>query len=213
MKAERERQRQYYVPVARLSAKKRKERNFQNKLRNQKSQAKKANLLQGLRVREQSDEEPISESGYASLPSSSRESEQLVVTLPAVRFAARSNGAKRARARALAKAHKSIRKLQDQNQRLERLQKKIQLQERKSDVSLLTPKRRTDMELRRLGLTRKSRGEVRRKLLMTNVLLSEMKESREKNTLKKRTILHRIVAGKVAQKYRCMKGMSGDWFF
>ena len=195
MKAERERQRQYYVPVARLSAKKRKERNFQNKLRNQKSQAKKANLLQGLRVREQSDEEPVSESGYASLPSSSRESEQLVVTLPAVKFAARSNGAKRARARALAKAHKSIRKLQDQNQRLERvlktkskqlerLQKKIQLQERKSDVSLLTPKRRTDMELRRLGLTRKSRGEVRRKLLMTNVLLSEMKESREKKKKK-----------------------------
>lgn len=51
-------------------------------------------------------------------PSSS--SNRLIVRLPGIRHAARANGPKKARARALARAHKSISLLQKQKTDLEK---------------------------------------------------------------------------------------------
>ncbi|XP_041349280.1 uncharacterized protein LOC121368607 [Gigantopelta aegis] len=55
-------------------------------------------------------------------------------------------------------------------------------------------------------LTNEQASSVRKELLFSNVVLHELKESRMKSGNK--TILHRVAAGKILKKYRCIKMMS-----
>lgn len=125
-KAERERVRKYYIPAAELSNKKRKERNDVMKVRNRRCRERRKNLLERLQVRESADDIP-SESGYGSQSESStvpvaERRERLIVSLPAISVAARAKGSKKARTRALARAHKSISSLEKQKSELEHYQ-------------------------------------------------------------------------------------------
>lgn len=219
LKAERERVRQYYVPASLLSKKKRAERNQKNKLRNQLCRACKNVRLNALRVRETSDDEP-SDSGYSSIAENpGNSSTPLIVKLPAMGSATRANGAKKARIRALAKAHKSISKLQQKKKELERklkakskqierINKRLKLTEQRSKQLNLTPNRQTQLEVTNLGLSPTSKKKISKKLLLTNVLLVEVRRTKDKSTCTKQAILHRIVSGKIAQKYRCLTGIS-----
>lgn len=130
--------------------------------------ARKSARLNALRVRETSDDEP-SDSGYSSIAENPGNSNTpLIVKLPAMGSAARANGAKKTRVRALAKAHKSIsklqrkkveleRKLKTKSKQIERINKRLKLTEQRSKQLNLTPKRQTQLEVTNLGLSPSSK--------------------------------------------------------
>ncbi|XP_060579551.1 uncharacterized protein LOC132736439 [Ruditapes philippinarum] len=147
-KTERERVKKYYIPSAELSNKKRKQRNEKMKAANKRFRTRRQELLDRLRIYELS-RTSNDESGYASIGSEAANStesdterepvtgdrERLIVSLPAIRMKSRANGAKKARSRALARAHRSIatlkkqkidleRKLKTKAKQLERIRKK-----------------------------------------------------------------------------------------
>ena len=49
---------------------------------------------------------------------------------------------------------------------------------------------------------------LRRKLLTANAVMSELNESRTIMSQKKRTILHRLISGRIVKKYRCVSAVS-----
>ncbi|XP_053373914.1 luc7-like protein 3 [Mercenaria mercenaria] len=227
MQKERERVRKYYIPAKELSNKKRKERNEKMKIKNRRSRARARERLERLRVRESIDDGP-SDSGYGSgYPSTSRQSEPMIVRLPAINVLSRAKGGKRKQARALARAHKSInvlerkkneleRKLKTKSKQLERLRKKFETRSKSLDTpsqienQATTPRSKTSHEVEQLNLTPRRKKTVAKKLLLTNVLLAEVKKTKETSSRKKRSILHNIVAGRISRKYKCMKAISAE---
>ncbi|XP_060565544.1 uncharacterized protein LOC132724624 [Ruditapes philippinarum] len=228
MKKERERVRNYYVPASELSNKKRKERNEKMKIKNRRARAKAKELLERLQIRESSDDGP-SDSGYGSVnePGPSL-NEPMIVSLPAIRVAARANGAKKKKARALARAYHSIRvlqkkkidlerKLKTKSKQVERMKKKIILKNKipktpecTQKAVATTPRSKTKHEIEQLQLTPKRKRFVAKKLLLTNVLLAEIKKTKESSSKKKRRVIHNVVAGKITKKYRCMRIVSEE---
>ena len=66
----------------------------------------------------------------------------------------------------------------------------------------------TEEDLRGLNLTPKKKRKVKRKLMLGNALLSELRKSREVSSRKARRPLHSIIAGKVTKKYRLISALS-----
>ena len=62
--------------------------------------------------------------------------------------------------------------------------------------------------MRGLNLTPKKKRNVKRKLMLGNALLSELRKSREVSSRKARRPLHSIIAGKVTKKYRLISALS-----
>ena len=62
--------------------------------------------------------------------------------------------------------------------------------------------------MRGLNLTPKKKRTVKRKLMLGNALLSELRKSREVSSRKARRPLHSIIAGKVTKKYRLISALS-----
>lgn len=219
LQKERSRINKYYIPADKLTRKERSQRNQKNKIRNRKSRDRKKQIMRALIRRESDNEIETQESGYSSLNEASGSSNRLIVQLPSVRAAARANGGKKARARALARAHKSIsllqkqkanleKKLNTKRKQIERISRRMKRPLRELNKSEMSPSRITENEVNQLSLTPRRKKSVYRKLLMTNVLVSEIRKSKTSSSTKKRNILHRIVAGKTAQKYRCVNSIS-----
>lgn len=218
---ERIRIRQNYIPAAQLSNKKRTERNRKNKLRNMLCRQRKRDQLQQM-VNQESENDCTSGYGSAVLEdASSNEAvarrQPLIVKLPAVTNRAKANGPRRARVRALARAHKTIKELKDEQvklqkklaskrQQIARLTKKIKTAQ--STCNMDSPLQRTEKDVAELHLTPRRQQIAKRKLMFANVLLSEIRSAKNKTSLKKRQVLHRLVVGKIARKYKCVNSLS-----
>ena len=218
---ERERVRRNYVPSALLSDKERRNRNEQNKLRNRLCRERQKERLRGLAMHETSEDET---SGYASYrmeaseeSGSSSTAQRLIVNLPAVKKATKRQGAKKARARALARAHKAIKELKEdqlklqkrlksKTKQIERLSKKVKQSKNKPD--LCTPERKAEEDMSTMNLTPPSRDKVKKKLLTSHVIMSEIAAAKKDSSKKRSTMLHKVVSGKVAKKYRCLTAIS-----
>jgi len=73
-----------------------------------------------------------------------------------------------------------------------------------------TPNSKTKTEVDRLDLTPKRKQRMAKKLLLTNVLLAEIKKTMESSSRRKRNVIHNKIAGKIAKKYKCMKIISTE---
>lgn len=210
----------YYEAADTLSMSKKKKRNALNKKRNQESRSKKKLCLQALTMSDTSDVvDKSSGDQSANVPDTSDvgNPQRLIVKLNSVQLATKANGPRKARARALARANKNVKALQEQtvslkrklntrNKQIERLHKKIKTSrtEAVADNKSLTPRRRTDQEVESLNLTPVRKERVRRKLLTSNVLLHEISNTKQSSTQKQRSVIHKVIAGKIVRKYRCV---------
>lgn len=214
---ERDRMRASYVSSSQLSEKKRKERNQKNKIRNRLCRQRMRERLNLQHAHEDTENECTS--GYSSTIVSPEDSskERLIVRLPCLPMTFKSNGPKKARARALARAHRTIKGLREEQLKLqkrlackrkqiERLTKKMKATQKSTD----SPGHKTECELSKLQLSPSKRRIVKRKLLFANVLLNEFKLAKESTSTKRRKILHKLIAGKVARKYRCINVISQE---
>ncbi|XP_060564531.1 uncharacterized protein LOC132723774 [Ruditapes philippinarum] len=218
LEKERARQRQYYVPAAELTSKKRALRNSKNKLRNRLCRIRKRQL------QEENNNSNVDTSGYESI-NTECDSEQnndqgpsvasrpkLIIKMPNI-----GAGVRKVNARALSRANRTIstlkaevdklkRKIKTKNKKIERISKKAKLTQ--SDSGNLTPNKKTLADLEVLKLTPKRRQIAKRKLLTCNVLMHEIYEAKKASGQKKVNSIHRIISGKVAKKYRCLKSIS-----
>jgi len=205
LEKERVRQKSYYKPAATLSKKKREERNYSNKLRNR---------LSRLRRQNQHNEEVTDEtSGYESNRTELGSPDDPHHELLIIRFPARSSKAKglsKTRERRIAKANKKLRVLTDENVQLK---KKLKVSNRhinrlNSRIGNLkannasTPEKKTESLLHTLNLTPERKSHVRRNILATQVVMSEIKKSKTYISRKKSQSLSCIVSGKIAKRYR-----------
>ncbi|ESO91799.1 hypothetical protein LOTGIDRAFT_163159 [Lottia gigantea] len=62
--------------------------------------------------------------------------------------------------------------------------------------------------MKHASLSQVQQSKVRRHLLVGNVFLEEVRESKQSISYTKRNILHRLAAGKIAKKYRCIRSLS-----
>ncbi|KAK3092943.1 hypothetical protein FSP39_009152 [Pinctada imbricata] len=146
-------------------------------------------------------------SGFESVGSSSDPS-RLIVRLPAV--SAQRNGPRKRLSKALSKAHRQLKSLKTDNANLKRKVKTIQrrFQRMKSKEAPLTPRRKTEKMMRDAGIQRNR--SVRKHLLMSNVLIDEMKKKmKEKKAGNKRTVYGQVV-GNLIKKYRCVSKISKE---
>ena len=66
----------------------------------------------------------------------------------------------------------------------------------------------TEGDLRGLNLTQKKKRKLKRKLMLGNALLSELRKSREVSSRKARRPFHSIIEGKVTKRYRLVSALS-----
>ncbi|WAR07281.1 LOW QUALITY PROTEIN: hypothetical protein MAR_017239 [Mya arenaria] len=210
LEKEKVRQRGYYKPAFTLLERKGVERNSKNKLRNRLS-----------RMRKQQQHDVLSQvnetSGYESgTPQGTQQELQelsrLIVRLPT--YSNKSRGIKTVKARALARSNKKVRQLKElnaslrkklkvRNRKISRISKKLNEVKHNTTVNS-TPKKRTEADLQSLKLTPKSKQAIRRKLLLSNTVMSEIKSAQESTSAKRRQGLYCIVSGRIARKYRCL---------
>lgn len=230
LQKERQRTQCYYKNAAELGKRKLAERNKNAKLRNRLSRLrKKERLMQD----EAQDITQTDSSGYASMEPSTAEPyepepgpstrsttgphfQPLVVKLPEFkRSSNKRSGLKKTNKSALARARKSIsnlenditslrRKLKTRSKQIERLKARVD----KNTDRDITPRKQTDKDMSKLSLTPRRRGIVRRKLLLGNAVLREIRETKNYTTRKSRNVLHSIVSGQVTKKYRLLSEIS-----
>ena len=70
----------------------------------------------------------------------------------------------------------------------------------KTKTDWCTPEHNTEKEITDLNLTPIHRDLVLKKILTANVIISEIAATKHGSALKKRSMLHRVVSGKLAQK-------------
>ena len=134
----------------------------------------------------------------------------------------KANGPMVAKKRALARAQKSVKNLENsvdqlkkkiktKNTQLNRMEKHIEKYklENQTPGSGVTPGKITQMDMDQLNLTPKRSKLVKRKLLFSNVLMERMKNVNTNTTTKKRHVLSRLLGGKkVLKKYRLVSEVS-----
>lgn len=211
LEKERLRQQHNYVPSSQLPKRKRVERNLKNKHRNRLSRVK---------ARANRDVEPIPEetSGYDSMPSETPGPSMLIVKLPIPKKSVHAMGIRKVNARARARASKQIKmmkadmvklrkKLKLKNRKIQRMESKMDRLHSKNVTPKVnaTPSKQTDIDIKKLNLTPRRSKNIRRKLLMSNTVMSEIAQAKLSSTTKKRQNLHRVVSGVIAKKYRCLR--------
>ena len=217
LEKERVRVHKYYVPAASLPASKLKTRNLNNKFINHLSRFRKRQLAYT-----EGSSGYVSSTGEETPGPSTRQTTPLVVKMPGIQSqlgSGQSAGPKKARSRALARAHKSLqllrqdifilkRKLNTKTKQLQRLSCKVRVPPKN-----LTPRTKTHHEVESLALTPSRKSKVKRKLLLANVIMEEVKATKEICPTKKRAVLHRMISGKVVKKYRCIRAISSSLGF
>ena len=231
LKKEAARIKEYYVRADDLPLQKRRKRNHANKLRNRLSRFNK-------QQRQENESPPFSpSSGYGTGTgaggatdddaSESRDTPprgKLIVKLPKIYEhptpscsgykSRKADGPKKAKKRALARAHKQIASLENQN-----IELKKQLAVRNTQMHRLrqkrnatpkpdTPQKITESQLDELQLTPRRRSKARRQLLPGNVMLAQVASNKNKCKTKQRHLMHQIFSGDLVRKYRCVKTVS-----
>lgn len=230
LQKERQRAQSNYVPAASMNKRKLTERNHKAKLRNRLSRLKKKEQQQNIDLLNESDTN-VCTSGYGSMDhglSDRRESDPgpstrstpsatpLIVKLPNYKQTKKGSGLKKTKKRALARARKSIKKMEDEikslkkklktkSKQIERMRTKVN---KKSGEKNLTPRKETDNDISELQLTPRRKEKIRRKLILGNAVLQEINDSKKCTTRKSRSLLHNIVAGRVTRKYRLLSEIS-----
>ncbi|WAR16406.1 hypothetical protein MAR_031000 [Mya arenaria] len=192
LEKEKVRQRGYYKPAFTLSERKRVGRNSKNKLRNRLSR-----MLNET-------------SGYESgTPQGTQQELQEPSRLKSLGY--QHIGYKTVKARALARSNKKVRQLKElyeslrkklkvRNHKISRISKRLNEVKHNTTVNS-TPKKQTEADLQSLKLTPKSKQAIRRKLLLSNTVMSEIKSARESTSAKRRQGLHCIVSSvRIARK-------------
>ncbi|XP_066298277.1 uncharacterized protein [Branchiostoma lanceolatum] len=106
----------------------------------------------------------------------------------------------------LDKTLKAKRKLEKRLERLKMKEMKV--------PTRLTPRSKTDAEIRQAGLTpRRVPSSLRKKILFSNVFTSGLRERYEKKKTEGKRVIRRMVAGKVMKKYRLMNTLSNELGF
>ena len=198
---EKERVMAYYKSAAELPPQKLNARNSEAKFRNRAARLKKKLAK---RTPPPADDQPP---------------QQLIVRLPAVANAAqrtktKAKGIAKTRKRALARAHKKIRSLANEVDILKKnlsAKKKqlLRVQRKKTKAKDNTPRKQVDAQLKSMqGVTPKQKADIRKNLLLGNVLLEEIKATKDNTSRKTRHRLHSTIAGKITKKYRLLSTLS-----
>ena len=198
LKKERERVKKLYIPTCQLTRREQMRRNIKNNI----------NLTRHRLKKKQQSVAVVEEEARP---------ETMVVKLPFSRKAA----GKRRVSKALGKRIKEVNKLRETLKRLKTKHKsamrKIQrLKARSSQSSSQgssqdteeeanTPRSKTRAELR--NINKEDANRIRKQLLLSNVLMAEVKEAKKANK-KKSTILHQTLSGKIVKKYRCLSSLN-----
>lgn len=161
----------------------------------------------GLSDRRESDPGPSTRSTPSATP--------LIVKLPNYKQTKKGSGLKKTKKKALARARKSIKKMEDEikslkkklktkSKQIERMRTKVN---KKSGEKNLTPRKETDNDISEPQLTPRRKGKIR-KLILGNAVLQEINDSKKCTTRKSRSLLYNIVAGRVTRKYRLLSEIS-----
>jgi len=122
-------------------------------------------------------------------PSGSGDRIPLTVKLQFNKNKLKSTEIKKIRARALARAHKSAKVLESQivnlKRKLKARSKQVEILNSTEGSECTTHQRRTNLEIEALRLAPKRKKFVKRKLLMNNIVMTELKETKKACTLKK----------------------------
>lgn len=217
LKKERERRRKNYVPSSQLTRRERIRRNVKlneavKRHRRRKKEAI-AELLQ------QNVPEVESTSGYDSLDTQTADprspdhsSPRLVVQMA---FPNRRNGPRKRVAKALANKSREVSTLK---QELEKLKTKHKTTQRRllrlrrkissSQQGPSTPRSKTEAQINSARLDKHQANTVRKHLLLSNVVMDEVRSAKEQNNPGRAKILHNVVAGAIVRKYRCANLLS-----
>ncbi|KAJ8044972.1 hypothetical protein HOLleu_07881 [Holothuria leucospilota] len=231
LKAESERQKKYYVPVAALTQRQKRERREKVNIRVRKHRAFIKKINEGAKnslerfnedgnsrenpnpdFEEEECDSAISDgSSETAGPSQSQRSPLLVK----FQFKKKVSTRKRT-SRALSKAHRRIQQLQLKLQsaerknktlskRYERAVKKIPVE--KTDEHKTTPRSKTAIQLRDAGLSPRSvPNKIKKQLTFTNVVLDEIREASQQNRkTNEKSVLNQIVSGRVLKNYRLIR--------
>ena len=211
LRRERERVRRNYVPSSELSERDRKRRNENNR-------AKLRKFYQRKREERQNQMSPREQdtSGYESGLNESYERGRLRLRLP---FQSnRRKGALLRWKRELSEATSRIRLLEQERVKLMKRYKSTQrslqrikknsTEKNTSRKQELTPRKQTEQEMQKANLTESQKQNIRKSLLLGNVIVSEIKQTKDKTPKGTIKALHRIVSGKITKKYKCIKLLS-----
>lgn len=210
LKKERERRRKNYVPSCQLSRRDRIRRNTKN---NEILKRHRQRVRERVRAEEAArnidqNQEIMDTSGYESLGTQNDLPGGLIVRMPF-----RRNGPRKRIGRALSKKSRELTKLKTDyvtlqrkyKTTLRRLQRMKQKEIRKEPS---TPKSKTNLQIREVGLHAEQARTIRKHLLMSNALIEEVKMAKELNNPGKSKILRNVIAGRILKKYRCISTLS-----
>lgn len=119
------------------------------------------------------------------------------------------------------RARKKISSLEERIPHLERANKRVSKRyerlvkdasaKRSKNADEMTPKSRTNKQLREAGLNPKRANEsLKRRLVFSNVLVDEIRESAQENkTTAGKQVIRKIICGRIVKKYRLIGAMAG----
>lgn len=209
LEKERKRRKDRYVPSSELLKKElEKRRAALNKAQRKHYQRKKKSVEEAL----QNDNAP------SSNRITRRKSQAVrIVKMP---LPNRSNGVRKRHSTALRKAYRELESLRSQSELLtksnRRLQKRIERIRKKNEsktqetgkdshiaIGNLTPRKKTFLEMRRAGLVGKRFLGIKRKIMMANSLIAEIKTKNKDNMLRK-------LSCELIKRYRCVSLFSEE---
>ena len=219
----------YYVPTSNLS-KPRQTKRIQ-KVREQVKRFRKQK--KGKTLQEEKAQNSFEAAEQLNLRSSCSVNRKQFPLIVDFNFQKGKNMAKKRINRQVASAKRTINKLAEENKRLKKttakLYKRVSRQEGStasdatqenehspssvspfSSPATLTPKRRTDQEIKSYGISSSTCPKpLRRKLLASNILSDEIKQSSQAENKRKRHLIRNVVSGKIAKKYCVTRMITG----
>ena len=195
LKKERERRKRNYVPTEFLSRRDKIRRNAAINLALKRHRKRKLQEKREAEALQQPQPEPM------------------MIKMP---FNQRGKGPRKRISRALGKKTLEVAKLQEQ---LKEVKKKYRTALRKiqrtnlqktqfKKKTPLTPRSKTEEQMRQANLDKEQAKKIRRQILLGNVVMEEVKATKEHNKLGHSKILHNTLAGKIMKKYRCISLLS-----
>ena len=129
-------------------------------------------------------------------------------------FPSKSKGSKKRVSRAYGRKCYELSKVKDEmsllKKRYKTAMRKLQRRQRLQQENPGTPLSKTNAILEEAGISREQAERVKGKLLLSTVVMEEVKKTATDNKRSKRNVLHNILAGRIVKKYRCMTQLSRD---
>ena len=192
LRKERERRKKNYVPTGSLSRRERMRRNAAINVALRRHRKRK--------LQEKTDAE-------------AEEKPKLVIKMP---FNQRRNGPNKRIGRALRKKELDVEKLQVELEEvkkkyktaLKRIQRANLRKTQLKKKAPLTPKSKTEEQMRQMNLNKEQAKKIKCQLLLGNVVMEEIRVTKQHNKIGHSKLLHNTLAGKIVKKYRCISLLS-----